>query len=161
MIGGMDDTAKLHRRAVLAALRERRSEGATLAFLERELAVERSLLRQLLEEAEQRGEAVSSDRGRWVAVEFTDYWAGTLRMTVRGFGVLRGDDEAMASIVIPPEELGTAMDGDLVLVHLTPRRSRGGGAAECLARVVKVLQRRRPTLVGRFRADPRRPWVEP
>ncbi len=161
MIQAMDDTARLHRRAVLAALRERRSEGATLAFLQRVLAAERSLLGQLLEEAEKRGEVVASGKGRWVAVEFTDYWAGTLRLTVRGFGVLRGDDEATASIVIPPEELGTAMDGDLVLVHLSARRSRGRPAAQRLARVVKVLQRRRPTLVGRFRADPLRPWVEP
>lgn len=161
MITTMGDAPRVHRRAVLAVLRERRAEGATLAFLQRELAAEQSLLRQLLEEAEQRGEAVRSGKGRWVAVEFTDYWVGTLRMTVRGFGLVRGEDEALASIVIAPDDLLTAMDGDLVLVHVARRRSRGHLVPERFARVVRVLQRRRPTLVGRFRADPRGPWVEP
>lgn len=157
----MGEPVEVHRRTVLATLRARRAGGATLANLERELGVGRDELRDLLEEAERRGEVVAGGKGRWVAIEFTEYWTGTLRLTVRGFGLLRGEDDEVAEIVIPPENLGTALDGDLVLVHRGSRKVRGLPAPERFGRVVKVLHRRRPTLVGRFRVDQRRAWVEP
>lgn len=150
-----------HRQAVLAVLRARRAEGASVPYLARELAADPIVLAALLEEAERRGEVVAGGKGRWVAIEFTDYWTGTLRMTARGFGLLRGEDDNAAEIVIPPEDLGTALDGDRVLVRRGTAKLRGRPIPDRFGRVVKVLQRRRPTLVGRFRADPRRPWVEP
>jgi ribonuclease R len=150
-----------HRRALLAVLRARRFEGASLTYLERELQVSQPELRGLLAEAELRGEAVASGRGRWLAIEFTEYFTGTLRMTARGFGVLRSEDDNAGEIIIPPEGLATALDGDRVLVHRVGLPRRGGGTVERFARVVKILQRRRPTLVGRFHRDRGQAWVEP
>lgn len=151
----------IHRRAVLAAVRARRSEGASESFLKRELGVDRLVLNPLLAEAERRGEVVADGRGRWVAIEFTEYFTGTLRMTARGFGVLRGEEPGISQIVIAPEDVGTALDGDHVLVHRASPTRRGRPGIERFGRVVKVLQRRRPTLVGTFRTDRRRAWVEP
>ncbi len=150
-----------HRRAVVAALRARQTAGASMTFLEGELKVSRPVLRALLEEAELRGEVVATGNGRWMAIEFTDYFTGTLRVTARGFGVLRGVEDSAPGVVIAPEDLGTALDGDRVLVHCGSQRRRGRPTVERFGRVVRVLQRRRPTLVGRFRADRRRAWVEP
>ena len=151
----------MHRRAVLAALRARRFEGASLTYLERELQVPRPMLHALLAEAELRGEVVNGGKGRWVAIEFTEYFTGTLRITARGFGVLRGEDDSAPEIVVAPEDLGTALDGDRVLVQRASRRRRGGLTVERFGQVIKILQRRRPTLVGRFRTDRRQAWVEP
>lgn len=150
-----------HRHAVLQAVRAHRGEGATLARLARELESDAAVVEVLLQEAEQRGEAVVGSRGRWVAIEYTDYWAGTLRVTARGFGLLRGTNGDAEDIAIPPEDLGTALDGDLVLVHRGSRRVRGQLIPERFARVVKVLERRRSTLVGQFYVDSRGAWVEP
>ncbi len=150
-----------HRRAVLAVLRARRSEGASVTYLEKELGADRLVLHALLAEAELRGEVVAGGKGRWVAIEFTEYFTGTLRITARGFGVLRGEDDSALEIVIAPEALGTALDGDRVLVHRASHRLRGRPNVDRFGRVVKILRRRRPTLIGRFRLDRRRAWVEP
>src|SRR5512136_2931056 len=53
------------------------------------------------------------------------------------------------------------MDGAQVLVYRGMRRQRGQLLPEKHGEVVRVLRRRRPTLVGRFVPDPVRPWVDP
>lgn len=159
MIEGMTESHAVPRRAVLAHLRECREQGASLAYLAGRLGGDVQQLMELLEEAARRGEVVQGEHGRWVAIEFSDYFTGILRLTSRGFGVLRGEEGELAELVIPAEALGTALDGDRVLVHREARSS--GSRRPALARVVRVLQRRRPTLVGRFRTDRRFSWVEP
>ena len=160
-------TALPHRRAVLERLRRARGEGLTLARLVLDLggAADAERLRHhllvVLAEAEAKGEALRSGRNRWIAVEYTDCFAGTLRLTSRGFGVVRLDEPDLPDIPIPPEKLGTALDGDLVLVHRGTKRKAGRLTPERLGEVVRVLRRRRPTLVGRFVEGLGQPWVEP
>ena len=66
-----------------------------------------------------------------------------------GFGFVRpearqagGDDD----IFIPPNEMNGAMQGDQVLVELAPPRPDGRHSG----RIVRVLSRRNPTVVGIF-----------
>ena len=161
----------IHRRHVVEALREAKGNGLTLPQLARALAPDRpgkaelgeirERLEPLLAEAEQRGELVRSANGRLYAVEHTDYWVGRVKLTSRGFGVVRPLEREVEDIPVPPERLGTALDGDLVLVHRGARRSKGRLVPERWGEVVRVLKRRRPTMVGRFRPGPPRPWVEP
>ncbi|MGD1148340.1 MAG: ribonuclease R [Thermoanaerobaculaceae bacterium] len=156
----------MHRRQVTDEVRAARGNGLTLAQLERKLTgtwgrdLVRDELPALLAEAEERGEVVRSN-GRVVALEYTDFYVGEIRLTSRGFGIVRQGERDLPDIVVPPETLGTAMDGDQVLVHLGVRRKNGRPIPEKHGEVVRVLRRRRPTLVGRYVPDPVQPWVEP
>ncbi len=60
-------------------------------------------------------------------------------------------------IFIPPDSLGTAMNGDQVMVNIV-RLGREGRAE---GRVVKILDRAHPTVVGTFRTRRRENYVEP
>jgi ribonuclease R len=73
--------------------------------------------------------------------------AGRLDLHRDGFGFVRpaqGDRDD--DIFIPPSEIGDAMQGDQVLVELAPPRSDG----RKLGRILRVLTRRNPTVVGIF-----------
>ncbi|MBZ5590343.1 MAG: ribonuclease R [Acidobacteriia bacterium] len=156
----------MHRRQVVSEIRSARGTGLTIAQLERKLAgtwgreVVRDELADLLAEAEERGEIVRT-RGRAVALEYTDYYLGEIRLTSRGFGIVRQGEPDLPDIVVPPEKLTSAMDGDQVLIHVGARRKQGRLIPEKYGEVVRVLRRRRPTLVGRYVPDPVQPWVDP
>jgi ribonuclease R len=60
-------------------------------------------------------------------------------------------------VFIPPDALGTAMNGDHVMVSIV-RLGRDGRAE---GRVVKIVDRAHPTVVGTFRARRSRNYVEP
>ncbi len=68
-------------------------------------------------------------------------------------------------LFIPPEQLGDAMHGDSVVARIERRdlrRSRGNaGALRAEGRVVRVLGRAHPTIVGLFRYGPRGNVVQP
>ncbi len=73
--------------------------------------------------------------------------AGRLDLHRDGFGFVRpaqGDRDD--DIFIPPNEIGEAMQGDHVLVELLPARPDG----RRLGRILRVLTRRNPTVVGVF-----------
>ncbi len=156
----------MHRRQVVAEVSSARGDGITVAQLERRLAaalgtdVAHGELAALLAEAEERGEVVRA-KGRVIAVEYSDYYVGELRLTSRGFGIVRQGERDLPNLVVPAEKLSTAMDGDQVLVYRGARRKRGVLVQDPHGEVVRVLRRRRPTLVGRFVPDPLRPWVDP
>jgi ribonuclease R len=156
----------MHRRQVVGEVRAARGNGITLAQLERRLAagseapVERAELARLLADAETRGEVVRAG-GRVLAVEYSDYYVGDLRVTSRGFGVVRQEERDLPDIVVPADKLGGGMDGDQVLVQRGRAQRRGAHAQDVPGEVVRVLRRRRPTLVGRFVPDPLQPWVDP
>jgi ribonuclease R len=156
----------MHRRHVLDEVRAARANGLTLAQLERKLQASwdrdtvRAELAALLAQAEERGEIVRG-KGRVTAVEFTDFYAGELRLTARGFGIVRLGERDLPDIVVPAEKLSSALDGDQVLVYRGSRRRRGQIVPEKHGEVVRVLRRRRPTLVGRFVPDAEHPWVDP
>jgi ribonuclease R len=168
MDGGAGETRRvIHRRQLLEALRRGRGEGMTVKRLAQALSLDpadpgsRDQITRLLAEVEDRGEAVATPSGRWIAVEYTDFWVGTLRLTSRGFGIVRVEGTDLPDVVVPRESLGTALDGDVVMARRGSKRRKGELVPERYGEVIKVVKRRRPTLVGRFRAGPPRPWVEP
>ena len=82
-----------------------------------------------------------------------NFIAGRLDLHRDGFGFVRvtaqrGAADA-ADIFIPPPEINGAMPGDQVLVELAPGRP-GGDADRRQGRIVRVLTRRNPTVVGVF-----------
>ena len=103
---------------------------------------------------EARGDESRNASGRGIRRE--NLVAGRLDLHRDGFGFVRPDPrhaEAKArvdeDVFIPPGEMGGAMQGDQVLVELSPPRfgQRDGRRA---GRVVRVLTRRNPTVVGIF-----------
>jgi len=128
---------------------------------------ERRLLLENLARLTVAGHLVKTDREQWAipkapaqserrsdrrSREQPDYRpenlvAGRLDLHRDGFGFVRppgGDRDD--DIFIPPNEIGDAMQGDQVLVELAPPRSDG----RKLGRILRVLTRRNPTVVGVF-----------
>ncbi len=145
-----------------AILRRLGPQGASPARLAEALALPgKGVLQEALALAEERAWAVALPNGRWVALEHSGYLAGVLRTTVKGFGVVKPVRGAGEEVVVPPESLSNAMDGDLVLVRRRSTRVRGRWVPQRFGEVVKNLRRARSTVVGRFMPDPVQPWVEP
>ena len=113
---------------------------------------ERRMLLEQLDRMTARGELVKSDRDHWAVPQAAlrnNLVAGRLDVHRDGFGFVRpearqasGDDD----IFIPQNEMNGAMQGDQVLVELAPPRADGRQSG----RVVRVLTRRNPTVVGVF-----------
>ena len=135
-----------------------RSAGQRAGYkqLVRELGLgggrERRMLLEQLDRMTARGELVKADRDHWAlpqAANRNNLLAGRLDVHRDGFGFVRpetrqagGDDD----IFIPPNEMNGAMQGDQVLVELAPPRPDGRHSG----RIVRVLSRRNPTVVGIF-----------
>jgi ribonuclease R len=99
--------------------------------------------------------------------------AGRLTMHRDGYGFVipnAGQRSTIAGdIFIPPPAIGSAMHGDQVLVELTPKRGTPGSAARAglgddgraEGRILRVLTRGNPTVVGTFHRGPRQNYVTP
>ena len=108
-------------------------------------------LREKLEALERRGEIARVRGEKYSAIEFSNLVSGRLTVRPEGFGFVlaaQGDD-----LFIPRSGMHGAMDGDTVLAR--EERSRAAGrkgkdAGRTSGVVVKVLDRARERLVGRF-----------
>ncbi len=139
-----------------------RSPGGKAGYkqLVRELGLgggrERRLLLEQLARLTARGALMKLDREQWgiprPAVTAGELTAGRLDLHRDGYGFVRPNRPAGAAravledIFIPPNEISGAMQGDQVLVQLDAPRADG----RRLGRIVRVLERRNPTVVGVF-----------
>ena len=124
---------------------------------------ERRLLLEQLARLTAAGRLVKTDRETWTmarAAESREQMvAGKLDLHRDGYGFVRPLERgAGPDIFIPAQEIGAAMQGDQVLVELFAARpdsgrSAGGGSDEDrrAGRIVRVVTRRNPTVVGKFR----------
>jgi ribonuclease R len=139
-----------------------RSAGGKAGYkqLVRELSLgggrERRLLLEQLARLTVRGALTKLDREHWsiprplgAGGSRDNLAAGRLDLHRDGYGFVRpnakqavGDDD----IFIPPNEINGAMQGDQVLVEVEPPKADG----RRMGRIVRVLERRNPTVVGVF-----------
>jgi len=139
-----------------------RSAGGKAGYkqLVRELSLgggrERRLLLEQLARLTVRGALTKLDREHWsiprplgAGGTRDNLAAGRLDLHRDGYGFVRpnakqavGDDD----IFIPPNEINGAMQGDQVLVEVEPPKTDG----RRMGRIVRVLERRNPTVVGVF-----------
>jgi ribonuclease R len=139
-----------------------RSAGQSIGYkqLVREFGLgggrERRLLLEHLARLTAAGRLLQVDRERWTiaraAATRDNLVAGRLDLHRDGFGFVRvtGQSADRASdIFIPPPEIGGAMPGDQVLVEVAPPRP-GAAPDRRQGRIVRVLTRRNPTIVGIF-----------
>jgi ribonuclease R len=139
-----------------------RSAGQKAGYkqLVRELSLgggmHRRLLLEQLARLTARGELVKLDREHWsiprklsAAGTRDNLAAGRLDLHRDGYGFVRPNARqatGQEDIFIPPNEINGAMHGDQVLVEVEPPKADG----RRMGRIVRVLERRNPTVVGVF-----------
>jgi ribonuclease R len=138
---------------ILEKLREKGSRTVSFRDLARKLHVherDEDALRERLEALERRGEVARVRGEKYSAIEFTNQVAGRITVRPEGFGFVLVKDGP--DLYIPRTGMHGAMDGDTVLAREERSRSRGrAGAPERLSgTVIKVLDRARERVVGRF-----------
>jgi ribonuclease R len=151
------------------------SAGRKAAYkqLVRELGLgggrERRLLLEQLARLTLRGQLVQLDREHWSlpgapsrsgSGSSSNLLTGRLDLHRDGYGFVRPNrksgtpgSKGTEDIFIPPNEIGSAMQGDQVLVDVDPPKADG----RMSGRIVRVIERRNATVVGTFHsADPAR-----
>ncbi len=136
-----------------------RSAGGKAGYkqLVRELGLaggrERRLLLEQLARLTVRGQLAKLDREHWSIPRplstRDNLLAGRLDLHRDGFGFVRPNPrqrQGAEDIFIPPNEINGAMQGDQVLVEVEPPKADGRRQG----RIVRVLERKNPTLVGIF-----------
>src|SRR3984885_5554130 len=149
-----------------------RSAGGKAGYkqLVRELGLgggrERRLLLEHLARLTASGQLIKLDREQWSIPRAPATRGGTTRENLvagrldlhrDGYGFVRPNRKpsatdskvpsAVQDIFIPPNEINAAMQGDQVLVELDPPKADGRQQG----RIVQILERRNPTVVGTFR----------
>jgi ribonuclease R len=118
---------------------------------------ERRLLLEQLARLTARGELGKLDREHWgipraASGTRENLSAGRLDLHRDGYGFVRPNPRQASArgveedIFIPPNEINGAMQGDQVLVEVDPPKADG----RRMGRIVRVLERRNPTVVGVF-----------
>ncbi len=147
--------------------RLRRKDSRVLSFqdLAKALRVGESAqdgLRERLDSLERRGEIARVRGEKYSAIEFSNLVAGRLTVRPEGFGfVLVKDGE---DLFVPRSGMHGALDGDTVLAREERSRAagrRGKDDGRTSGTVVKVLDRARERVVGRFETKDGRKVVLP
>jgi ribonuclease R len=125
-------------------------------------------LRAAVADLERRGEIVRVKGEKLSRIEFTDFQAGVLAIRGEGRAFLLSGEPGVPDV--PVTALGSALDGDFVLVRIqepkaapkgAPRGPRPRFAPRPTGVVVKVLVRRRETVVGKIARSPEGTFVVP
>jgi len=148
-------------RELVARIARSAGQKAGYKQLVRELSLgggrERRLLLEQLARLTVRGQLAKLDREHWcipkpVAGTRDNLAAGRLDLHRDGYGFVRPNPRQASvggieeDIFIPPNEINGAMQGDQVLVEVEPPKAD----ARRFGRIVRVLERRNPTVVGTF-----------
>ena len=142
---------------ILERLRQKGSRVLSFQELAKAFRVgdaEEDAFRERLDELERRGEIARVRGEKYSAIEFSNMMAGRITVRPEGFGfvlVEAGDD-----LFVPRSGMHGAMDGDTVLAREETRARRGDAAAmpgKTSGTVVKVLDRARERVVGRFETE--------
>jgi ribonuclease R len=115
--------------------------------LEIEGAEEFKNLIKTLNELEGSGELVRTRKNRYGLPEKMNLVLGRLQMHKKGFAFLIPDEEGMEDIYVNPNDLGTAMNGDKVLVR-REKPSSSGDRAEGV--VLRIIERNVIQVVGTY-----------
>ena len=149
---------------IVGELRRKGSRILSFRELAKKLQVperDEDAFRERLDALERRGEVVRVRGEKYSVPEFTSQVAGRITVRPEGFGFVLVPDGP--DLFIPRSGMHGAMDGDTVLAREERARTRGraGGAERTSGSVVKVLDRARERVVGRFEKTEGRPTVLP
>ncbi|MCC7265066.1 MAG: ribonuclease R [Candidatus Latescibacteria bacterium] len=136
----------MDRAAILAHVQKEGYRPGKVKDLARALGVvqaEYRAFRQLVKGMEQEGQLVRLRNNRYTHSSRLEQTAGLFRLHPQGYGWVERE-EGQADILVAPEGMGTAAEGDLVRVEVVSRRRHPEG------RVVEILQRAQQQVVGTF-----------
>ncbi len=134
---------------------------------------DRRSLQNFLDELDSQSVIHRIKRGRYTLPAKESLVAGVLTCHRDGYGFLVPDDRSMykEDIFVPARNMEDALHGDRVLVKVArkrpPRRrfrdhpAREAPEERLEGTVVRVLERRSPTIVGRYYEHPRFPFLVP
>jgi ribonuclease R len=109
-------------------------------------------LRNTLKQLERSGQIARIKGNRWIIPQEADLIPGRIQITRSGRGFLAPDAPGHGEIEVRASDTGTAFHDDHVLVRLNDRprgkRSRSPEESAETGTVVRVLERRRTTIVG-------------
>lgn len=126
-------------------------EMASLFCVPRE---ERALFHATLDELVTEGCVIVDERGRY-RLPAQDMNKGTFMATSRGFGFVRMEEQ-QEDVFVPEPYIGSAFDGDTVMVQIYRESGNASIHAEknkarrCEGKILKVLVRAHKTVVGTF-----------
>jgi ribonuclease R len=150
--------------AILAHISRLPHARANFKQLVRELGAKgptRDNLELALARLENRGDLVELRSGHFVATaKSRDFAAGRLNMHRDGYGFLIADhpvEGVKGDVYIPASSARLAMHRDRILVKIARIEADGKADGE----IVRVLERRHPTVVGEFRVTRRGNFVAP
>ncbi len=152
--------------AVLKKIAQQPKQSAGFKQLVRELGLhgeQRARLEERLDRLVERGELTrAGDRYALPPRAAKNLFTGRLSMHRDGYGFVIPDSEQLrdrisGDVYIPPPAIGNAMHGDRVLVEVG--QVREGGRAE--GRIIRVVGRAHPTVVGTFHYGPKYNYVTP
>ncbi|HEY4229746.1 MAG TPA: ribonuclease R [Thermoanaerobaculia bacterium] len=156
---------------ILERLRRKGSRVLTLRELVKAFHVpedEEDAFRERLDALERRGEIVRVRGEKYSAIEHSSLVAGRLTVRPEGFGFVLVDADEGEDLFVPRTGMHGAMDGDTVLAReersratSTAGRGRQRAAERRSGVVVKVLDRVRERVVGRFEIQDGRAVVVP
>jgi ribonuclease R len=122
-------------------------------------------LREAVAALEREGRVVRIRGEKLSLIEHTDFSAGVLAVRGEGRAFLLSGEPGLPDLPIAAGQLGTALDGDVVLVRVgTPKAPRGRRVVRQAPRtgvVVKVLVRKRDTVVGKLVRGPEGTFIVP
>ncbi|MBX3165436.1 MAG: ribonuclease R [Bacteroidetes bacterium] len=117
---------------------------------------ERVMLIETLEALKQQGFVIEKEKGRYQIKESKQYVTGTIDFTSQSTAFVTFS-ETEEDIFIPARKSKDALQGDLVKVHLHPRRSGRRKEGE----VVEVIKRNKTEFVGTIKISPKFAFVIP
>ncbi len=147
---------------VLERLRKKGSRELSFRDLVRAFGVreaEEDALREKLDLLERRGEVVRVRGEKYSAIEFSNLVAGRLTVRPEGFGFVLAEEGE--DLFVPRSGMHGALDGDTVLSREERSRATGRDAGRRSGVVVRVLERARERVVGRFETQEGRRVVFP
>ncbi len=111
----------------------------------------RSELTQMLRRLQLSGEIIHLPDTKWDVPSRVNMLVGRLDRNPKGFGfVIPASPDENTDIFIPEQELGGAMDGDIVIVKYRPSTKRRGKEMGPAGRIIRILQRAHGSFVGTF-----------
>src|SRR5438445_4147260 len=125
--------------------------------------VSRDEVERAVGELERDGIIIAVRGNRYSLLEFTPYHAGLVKVHPDGYGTIFGGEDH-PDIYVDRRSMKGAMNGDLVVVRVdkkNPALRRIHNRDLITGAITQVLRRAHRTVVGRFHADPRSPFVVP
>lgn len=104
---------------------------------------------KLLNELENEGQILRTRTERYGVPERMNLLRGKLQAHAKGFGFLIPDDKDHPDVYIHANDMGGAMNGDIILVRITAKGAAGG---KLEGEVVRVVSRANTQMVGLFQA---------